>query len=90
MKRSEEILNVPLSKEEMECQMNEYGKVSGTVNVELERIVNARPDCFPDMLSRRLTNTFSLTDISYDVVGHHGNTLHIHVTGNASNILANI
>lgn len=60
--------------------------IEGVVNIDLDDIISVDLEGFLDILSKRLTGSPLLMDISYEVVGNDGNTLKIKVTGDNSMI----
>lgn len=56
-------------------------KLPKIVDVELYEIIDNDFEGFLDILSERVSDTVLLTDISYRIVGHDGDTLKIEVDG---------
>lgn len=87
------VLDKPLSVKELSdlSKKDESGFITGVVPIDLDTLVEDGFDYeqFLDAISERLTGSVLLQDISYRVVGHDGNTLHIEVHGDPSSILAN-
>lgn len=61
--------------------VDERGFISVTVEVNLSDLINHDSEGVLDLLSEKATGTELLSDISYSVIGHSGNTLSILVTG---------
>jgi hypothetical protein len=85
-----EILTRPLTEKQMRKQMDANGYVEGIVPVELEEIVDMDRSAFLVLLSELLTDSTELEDVDYELVGHDGSTLHLHVTGDATSILEDL
>lgn len=61
--------------------VDENGFIGVQVEVDLSKFIDNDPEAVLDMLSEEATGTEVLCNISYSVVGHHGDTLSIKVTG---------
>lgn len=83
----EELLTRPLTQKQMHKQMDSQGYVEGTVAVDLDEIIDGDRESFLHLLSELLTDTGDLEETEYEIVGHEGDSLHVHVTGNASGII---
>lgn len=81
------VLSEPLGVTELRTLMDGDGHVSGVVEVELGTVIREDHETFLDTLSMKLTGSELLMDVNYDVVGHAGDTLHIRVEGDASEIV---
>jgi len=89
-KRTVQPLQAPLMIKEIKLRSarTKDGFISGVVQVTLEEFIHSGGlEPALDLLSRRLTGTDNLSDFSYKVVGHKGNTLFIRVTGDPAIIL---
>jgi len=62
-------------------QLDTEGRITVDVHVELEQFIGNDREGVLDVLSEAATGTELLGDISYKVVGHEGDTLHIEVSG---------
>ena len=62
------------------------GFIAVKVEIELSDIIDSSLEEFLDLLSEKATGTELLSNISYAVVGHTGNTLEVTVTGDVSSI----
>lgn len=61
--------------------VDDNGFILVKVEVDLSEFIDNDLEGILDVLSERATGTEVLSDISYSVTGHHGNTLEITVTG---------
>lgn len=61
--------------------------VEGVVPIDLSDFINCDLEGILDIMSERLTGSGLLSDISYEVVGHRKDELHIKVAGSAELIL---
>ena len=81
------VLRKPLTPEEMSPQVIQHdGRVKGVVAVKLWEVIECDSESFLDIISTRLAGSDMLQDFAYKVVGHDGDTLHIEVEGDASEI----
>lgn len=88
-----QILEEPLEVDEMRAQMKKNGKISGVVQVDLKHLIEQElfmMDEFDDFLTELLTDTTLLKNMDYNVVGHNGNILFIDVSGDASDVIADL
>lgn len=77
-----------LPKNDMLRMMKQNNCIQGIVRVDINELTTYDFEMFLDILSIRLTGTDLLSDISYQVIGCEiNNTLLVHVTGDATNIL---
>ena len=83
------VLKKPLRREQAERMMaDDGGYIHGTVPVDIDYLINNDLEHFLDLLSRLVTGTELLQDITYKVVGHEeGGTLYLEVSGNPSEAL---
>jgi hypothetical protein len=82
------LLHEPLSLAEMKEQAgtkNAY--IKGVVAVDLSDAIDNDLEGWLDLLSEKLTDSPLLMDTNYEVVGHQGDTLHLQVTGDASQVI---
>lgn len=68
------------------ARVSDDDRIRVVVEVAIFDIVNCNLDEFLDILSMRATGSDLLSDISYDVVGHSGNTIQIAVFGDIGSI----
>lgn len=66
--------------------VNEQGFVTTVIEMSLSSFVDNDLEGVLDLLSEKATGTELLSDISYKVVGHHGNSLKVEVTGSIESI----
>lgn len=71
---------VKLPNEEI-VEADENGFIAVQVEVDLSEIIDNNLEGVLDVLSEKATGTEVLSNISYSVVGHQGNTLTVRVTG---------
>ena len=74
------VLQEPLTAKDCD----QKGWLKGVVPVALSEIIDGDLETFMDKLSELLTGTELLSDFSYRVVGHDGDTLYIEVEGDAA------
>jgi hypothetical protein len=64
-----EFLRQPLSKKEIQKQMEETGRVEGVIAVDLRDIIDASFKEFVDAISEKVTGRYLLQDISFWLIG---------------------
>ena len=77
----------PLSRQEMRATVRRGDYVSGVVAVDLGEIIDYDHEWLLNECSALLTGSELLMDISFKVVGHHGDTLWLRVSGDASEVV---
>jgi hypothetical protein len=73
------LLTQPLTSKDCDAK----GWVRGVIPLDLSDLIDNDLEGVLDLMSERLTGGPLLSDISYRVRGHDGNTLHIEVEGDA-------
>lgn len=66
--------------------VDESGYITATVEMQLSTFIDHNLETALDLMSNGATGSELLSDISYSVVGHTGNTLKIQVTGSIESI----
>lgn len=77
----------PLSRKEMCVEVRHGNYVSGVVAVHLGDIIDHDHEWLLDECATLLTGSELLMDITFEVVGHHGDTLWLRVSGDASEVV---
>ena len=80
-------ITAPMTTDEIKRLTDDMGYITGTVRVDLSDIIDNDLEGVLDLLSELLTDTpVEVTDLTYKVVGHDGDTLLIEVEGNADQV----
>ena len=62
-------------------RVDHHGRIAVKVDVDLSEIIDSDLEQLLDLLSERATGSGLMTDISYSVAGHQGDTLTLDVSG---------
>lgn len=81
------LITEPMTIQQLKAEATEDGWIEGVIPVDLSTFTDNDLESLLDILSEQLTGSPLLSQISYHVVGHEGNTLHIRVEGDISLIL---
>jgi hypothetical protein len=82
-----ELLTRPLTAAQIRRQMDADGVVEGVVAIELDDVIDNDRDRVVELLSELLVDNTALEDIEYELLGNDGDMLHLHVRGDASNLV---
>lgn len=81
------VISEPLTVKEMKRRSDANGYLVGVVAIDLSDAIDNDLEGWLDILSEKLTGSPLLMDISYGVVGHDGDELHVKVTGDISQVI---
>ena len=83
------VLTKPLSKAAIRRAVKAHERVEGVIAIELDDIVGLDLEGLLDRLGEELVGSCLLMDQGYAVVGHDEDTLHLLVSGDASDVVNN-
>lgn len=86
-KQELEVLDNPLTIEEMKSQMISNNKVKGIVAISVSDMIDNDLEGFLDILSETLVGNPCLMDINYNLVATKDGIIYIEVIGDASEII---
>lgn len=74
-------LKKPLTARQIRLNLDKEGYITGVVEIDLPEVIRRDFDEFLDLISEKLVGSSLLEDISYRIVGHTAEAIHLEVTG---------
>lgn len=82
-----DVLEEPLTIEQMKEQMKNNNLVTGIVNIHISDIIDNDFEGFLDILSEKLVGSPCLMSIDYKAVAANNNEIYLQVFGDASSVI---